>query len=93
MAVALASFKREYFHNRTRLQVRFAATVSPLVGRSDARMTLRQAHLEEGEIEEAEERVGQAIATIMELCTDVARRRRTANSLIWIFLGTSVSNA
>ena len=48
--------------------------VSRMLGHSNVRMTLRYAHLGDREIEEAAEKVGQAIAAIMEVRT-CARRR------------------
>ena len=41
--------------------------VSRLLGHSNVRMTLRYAHLEDRDIEQAAERVGQAVAELMEL--------------------------
>ena len=41
--------------------------VSRLLGHSDVRMTLRYAHLGHRDIEQASERVGQAIADLMEI--------------------------
>ncbi|MCY4551994.1 MAG: tyrosine-type recombinase/integrase, partial [Defluviicoccus sp.] len=45
--------------------------VSRLLGHSNVRMTLRYAHLEDRDIEQAAERVGQAIAELMELDTQL----------------------
>ena len=41
--------------------------VSRLLGHSNTRMTLRYAHLGDREIEKAAERVGQAVAALMNL--------------------------
>ena len=41
--------------------------VSRMLGHSSVRMTLRYAHLGDRDIEEAAERVGQAIAALMEI--------------------------
>lgn len=41
--------------------------VSRMLGQSGVRMTLRYAHLGDREIEEAAERVGQAIAAILKI--------------------------
>ena len=41
--------------------------VSQLLGHKNVRMTLRYAHLADSEIEVAAERVGQAIAAIMDM--------------------------
>ena len=45
--------------------------VSRLLGHSNVRMTLRYAHLEDRDIEQAAERVGQALAELMELDTQL----------------------
>jgi len=45
--------------------------VSRMLGHSNVRMTLRYAHLEDRDIEQAAERVGQAIAELMELDTQL----------------------
>ena len=47
--------------------------VSRMLGHSNVRMTLRYAHLGDREIEEAAERVGQALARLMDKLSSMSR--------------------